>query len=209
MKKLHVVGVTWLAALVPLAAAAQPASVGGQGVSWQPAVYAGVWTRGSGERRPGEAVVGPMAAFELRRRDPRQRVSFVATVSGYSKGGGEFTFDVPARDYEVREDLLTLGIGGDFDLTQGPTDWTVGVSIAAATSRSTSREISSTGLPFGVGADPGWNRVTALFAVRSGATLPVAQKWGLRLGVEVLHGAESLSEAQPMFGAHVGLVWRR
>ncbi len=201
-----------IVALVPFAAHAQSGSSRGRDARWQPAVYAGAWTQANVERRPSEPVAGPIAAFEIRRRDPQRRVSVVATVSGYTKGGGLSTVDLPApsRAYRVTGDMLTVGLGGDWAAVQGPTDWTIGLSVAAATSRSTTREISSTGLPYNrTGDDAGWGRATALLAARTGVTLPIAPTWGLRLGLEVLQGVGSLGDVQPMIGAHVGFVLRR
>lgn len=207
MKGHQIIGIVSVIALTPLASAAQYSSPSAGGTSWQPAVYAGTWSEVNSGRRPGESALGPMVAFEMRRRNPEQRASFVATISGYTKTSGRVSFDVPRRDYRTRNDLLTFGLGADWALRQAPSDWTIGLSVAAVTSRNTTSEITATGLPYS--SDGGWNRVTALLAARSSVTLPLSQQWGLRLGAEVLQGVESLEYWRPILGAHVGLVLRR
>lgn len=212
MGKYHRFGIACIVALAPLAAVAQPTPSDGRGVSWQPAVYAGTWTEARADRAPGAPVAGPMAALELRRRHPQRRTSFVATVSGYSKGSGRFNVDLPAprREYRHRQDLLTLGLGADWAVMRTAADWTVGLSLAAVTSRITTHEITTTGVPFDrLADDEGWGNVSALVVVRSGATLPIAKQWGVRVGAEVLQGVESLNDVRPLIGAHIGLVLRR
>lgn len=198
-----------LATLVPAMAGAQTTSNELRSVHWQPSVYAGAWGGGAAPRRPAESMLGPMLAFEMRRRDSKSRASVVATLTGYTKGGGRLTVDIPTpeRRYELRTDLLTLGLGADWDLIPGRTEWTVGLSVAGGTSRATYREITTSGVSFTrSGDDTGWGGVTGLLAARSSVLLPIAARWGLRFGVEAVQGVESFSERRPMLGARVGLA---
>lgn len=204
------VRLTVVAVLLPLQLSAQ-ADLPERSVRWQPAVYAGVWGVGSASSQPGEPGLGPMAALELRRIDSRRRISLVTSLSGYTKGRGLETVSLPApgRQYQLREDLLVLSVGADVALLRGPTDWTVGLSLGAGTSRIATREVSQTGLPFSQGGDDsGWNAVTGVLSARSGVTVPLSSRWGLRLGAEVMQGVTRLGDGSPILGAHVGVVMR-
>lgn len=212
MRNLHRFGIALIGALSPFAAIAQPTSSDGDDARWQPAAYVGAWTDPTAEQRFGEPLIGPMIGLELRRRNPKRRANFVATVRGYTKGAGQVSvsFPPPRRDYRQRQDLVTVGLGADWAVKQSAAEWTVGLSVAAATSRIATREITSTGLPSNrFAADPGWGHVTALLVARSGVTLPITMRWGLRVGAEVLQGVETLNDVRPILGAHLGVVMRR
>lgn len=201
-----------IAAFAPCAIDAQSTTSSPSDVRWQPAVYAGAWTDPTAERRPTEPLIGPMIGFELRRRNPQRRANFVATVRGYTKGSGQVSvsFPPPRGDYDQRQELLTVGLGADWAVVRRAADWTVGFSIAAATSRVITREITSTGRPYNrFAADPGWGHVTAVVVARSGVTLPITTQWGLRVGAEVLQGVETLNDVRPILGAYIGLALRR
>ncbi len=212
MRNLDRLGIACLAEFAPCVAAAQSTTSSGGDARWQPAAYAGAWTDPTAEQRFGEPLIGPMIGLELRRRNPKRRANFVATVRGYTKGAGQVSvsFPPPRGDYRQRQDLLTVGLGADWAVKRSAAEWTVGLSVAAATSRITTREITSTGLPSNrFAADPGWGHVTALVVARSGVTLPITTQWGLRVGAEVLQGVETLNDVRPILGAYIGLTLRR
>lgn len=194
------------------AASAQNTAPSGASSKWEPSVYAGAWSLGSTSRRPSEPALGVMTGLDFRRTKPARRSSFVATVKGYTKDRGRFRTDsrTQPREHAIREYVVTAGIGVDWDLTQSPQRWFVGLGGSAATSRQSVREVTSTGLPYSqFGDDERWHRITGVVSARTGYTIRTSRQWGLRLIAEVFQGVETITERGPMFTLSVGVVRRR
>jgi len=197
---------------LPLLLPAQPTPTGAAATHWEPTLYAGVWSLGSAKRGLNEPLLGPMVGVDMRRVNPERRVSLVASLKGYTKGRGESIVDAipPSRTYRTQESMMVLGLGADWVLHRTSIEWTAGVGGAVAVSRRNTSEVTTTGRPFNPDGDGSrWSHPTGVLSARTGVTLPIRPRLGLRLGAEAFQGVETLTERGPMFAAHVGIVMRR